>query len=307
MLTPFLGLTDYPHHPCDRYTYLSCLGWAFLMGLVVTALWWGWRGPGRFRLASVALVAVTLFACAGWGIGARRQVRVWSDSIALFDHMLALEQDRFMRSVILYRLGSTWQREGQLDRAVEALSESNRLAMEHVADLEIRQASLTDEGKHDRAAECHRRLVAARAVAPQAAVRLASIFIERKQVGEATALMREVVRRCPAQLDARFELGRALLAGNRLEASGAEFRAVLRRQPEHAAALANLAMVHAGMGRREAALATARRALELAEAQGTAKLQVKVRAFLAELESGELGADEGPAARQPPPDSPPDA
>jgi tetratricopeptide (TPR) repeat protein len=85
MLAPVSGAVSLGHHlTADRYSYVSCLGFAVLAGGGVTvALGVAARRPGRRWLAPVVL-GVTLVALAGLGALTWRQALVWRDTTSLW-------------------------------------------------------------------------------------------------------------------------------------------------------------------------------------------------------------------------------
>ncbi len=75
----------------DRYSYLSCLGWAILAGAGLLYCWQAWIGG---RVALRTLVAVTGLATAitiGLGILTWKQTLVWRDSERLWRHVLTID------------------------------------------------------------------------------------------------------------------------------------------------------------------------------------------------------------------------
>lgn len=73
-----------------------------------------------------------------------------------------------------------------------------------------------------------------------AALRLAALWADSGKSAEAETLVREVVARHGATAETAFVLGRALLGRARFDEAEAEFRHVVRTQPDHQTAHANL-------------------------------------------------------------------
>jgi hypothetical protein len=71
----------------DRYSYLSCLGWALLLGAAVGAV-----AGGRIPRLGLALRGAALATVAAWlvtlGWMGSHQVRVWHDSYTLWTHAI---------------------------------------------------------------------------------------------------------------------------------------------------------------------------------------------------------------------------
>jgi len=77
LISPTVVWQAGPHFAADRYTYLACLPLAALGGACVA-------GRGRAVAAGSAVVLAGLFAL-GW-----RQAGIWRDSLALWNHALAV-------------------------------------------------------------------------------------------------------------------------------------------------------------------------------------------------------------------------
>jgi hypothetical protein len=95
-LLPVVGLVQAGLQAvADRYTYLP------LAGLFLAAAWGGAAAaPRRRRAAALAPVACAL-ALAAFAGAARAQLGVWRDSVALFEHALAVTQDNFVAELNL--------------------------------------------------------------------------------------------------------------------------------------------------------------------------------------------------------------
>jgi tetratricopeptide (TPR) repeat protein len=114
VLAPVLGIVQSgPQLVADKYSYVSCIGWAVLVGGVMLSLWCS-RRPAAKRwaggLAAVAVgVVVTLFALA------YQQTGVWHDSKSLWEHALAVGHESTTAHL---NLGILLREAGQTDEAV---------------------------------------------------------------------------------------------------------------------------------------------------------------------------------------------
>lgn len=99
MLAPLLGIAQNgPQIVADRYSYLSCLGWAILAG---TGLLRCWRlGLSGLIHRQTIVVGVGLAAAVLVGLGGLtwKQVQVWHDSETLWRHVLAVAQNSNFKS-----------------------------------------------------------------------------------------------------------------------------------------------------------------------------------------------------------------
>jgi protein O-mannosyl-transferase len=90
MLAPVSGIVSLGYHlTADRYSYLSCLGFAILAGGgVALAL----DAPARRWLAP-AVLGVTGIVVLGLGVLTSRQARVWHDTASLWEHAVRATPD----------------------------------------------------------------------------------------------------------------------------------------------------------------------------------------------------------------------
>jgi len=72
----------------DRYTYLSCLGWAVLAG-AAAVLCWRWARTSWIRMAALMLVALGAFSALAWQT--RQQLGFWRDSDSLWSRVVSIE------------------------------------------------------------------------------------------------------------------------------------------------------------------------------------------------------------------------
>jgi hypothetical protein len=123
ILLPVVGIIhNGPQLVADRYTYLSCLGWAVLAGAAVAAMW-GTRGEwgGRLRRASTGALVASVVATLGfltWG-----QAQVWRDSETLWTQALSASPSAQAHN----HLGVTFALDGRRDEAVWQFMEALRM------------------------------------------------------------------------------------------------------------------------------------------------------------------------------------
>lgn len=111
-LAPVLGFAQSGQQlVADRYSYVSCMGWALLAGGAILAVWrrrptWG------LQVASGACVCVVIAALfvATW-----RQTTVWQDSGSLWGHALSVSPS----ATAHLNYGILLRKEGRVDEAVE--------------------------------------------------------------------------------------------------------------------------------------------------------------------------------------------
>lgn len=110
-LTPVLGLTEYPHSPYDRYSYLHGALWSVALAF---GLRWLWRRRALGLCAGIVLSGATaLFAFGAW-----EQVPVWRDTIPLYENMLAQAGEHPDRARFDTVLGAHYLRAGLTNEAI---------------------------------------------------------------------------------------------------------------------------------------------------------------------------------------------
>ncbi len=122
-LVPVIGLIQVGGQArSDRYTYLT------LVGVAVALVWlagdlWPRRSAARRGLTLACVIVIV-----GLGAAAFRYVRVWRDSIALFQYTVGVTRDNY---IVLNNLGSMLMSAGRNEEASSILRETARIEPEH--------------------------------------------------------------------------------------------------------------------------------------------------------------------------------
>ncbi len=125
LVLPVLGLAQSGTQiAADRYTYLSCLGWAVLVGGAILALSRA-RVEARVSKDMLRLVVGTLVAIVFLlGLLTWHQTKVWQDSFTLWNRVLAYNP----RCDIAHKnLGEAYARLGDLNRAIACYEKALRI------------------------------------------------------------------------------------------------------------------------------------------------------------------------------------
>ncbi|MBU6415225.1 tetratricopeptide repeat protein [Patescibacteria group bacterium] len=120
ILIPFLGLTEHPYYPSDRYSYVVSVIWAVPLAAALSMIWSWWGGSARV-LRALGLFGVLCLA-AWWSILSFQQIYVWKNSETLFRYMITELGDNPYRSDILWRLGVFLADNGRYEEAIKNLS-----------------------------------------------------------------------------------------------------------------------------------------------------------------------------------------
>ena len=210
----------------DRYSYLSSLGFAMVVG---AGLAWGLRRagrePARRRIRPLALMAAVL-AVVALGTVTRGQTAIWTDSETL------------------------WRRAVAVDPAC-SLCESN------LGRVIARPGRFAE-------AEAHvQRAIALRPGRPGPHENMGAIMLAQGRDSEAEQHFRRAATLEPDRAASRNALGVALARQGRDREAQTEFREAARLSPRLVDAPANLGVIYARQGRFEDAIGSLRQALAL--------------------------------------------
>jgi tetratricopeptide (TPR) repeat protein len=223
LLGPVCGLvTIGPQLAADRYTYLSCLGWALLPAGVWLAVWKRRQSGAGRRFASNCASLIAVAAVGALAMRTRQQLRIWHDTESLWGQAIRVQP-------------------------------TNGLAQTSLANW------LHQQGRYAEALEHHRLGVKYR---PQVAVGYSDMGVTLSKMGrrvEAIAAYRQALRLDPRCVGAHHGLGLLLItSGNPVEASegATQLEEALRIEPANARVRLNLATyyIQAGNYRRSAAI-----------------------------------------------------
>ena len=224
----------------DRYSYLSGLGFALLVGAAVLVVFAGVRGPrpgrralsvglgGVLSLATVALALVT------WG-----QVKIWRDDESLWRRAVRLDP---ASPSAASNLGSALRAQGRLDEAVEYSERALRLrpgfAEAHL-NLALARAQ---QGRSGDAEQQFRRALELKPRSAPAHLGLASALEGQGRIEEAFVHFRAAIDIEPRSSGAHNGLGVALARSGRVADALAEFAEAVRLDPGSAPAQNNLGL-----------------------------------------------------------------
>lgn len=212
LIAPVCGIVPIGSHlAADRYTYLANIPWAILAAAGVASLLAEIHAiPRRWFPVKTAAIAVTAAALlATLGALTSRQVRVWSGSYSLWDHVIAINP----RSAIAHygRAVALW-RVGREDAAIVDYREAIRLkpdysdAHNNLGAIFAARGDLKQAESHFLAAE------AARAENPVAQFNLGIVAGKEGRVADAERYYRSALRIRPEMLSARLNLAQLLVA-----------------------------------------------------------------------------------------------
>lgn len=186
----------------DRYTYLSCLGWALAAGVGFV---YGWRMVrsigGRALLAGIALILVTALA---WLT--KTQIRVWRDSYALWTQAISVEPS----AVAYTHLGLALLNDGDAVGAMDAYRKAVALKPNYATAHNNLGGTLLEQGRLEEAAREFR--LAAKLMPNMAAAHdgLGRALAMQGKLDEAIVEFQQALQIDPQDQNSRLGLQRAL-------------------------------------------------------------------------------------------------
>jgi protein O-mannosyl-transferase len=271
ILAPVSGIIRLgPAIVADRYSYLSCMGWAMLPSALMLRLY---QFCARRRVRSGILplsygMCVTLLAALGtltWN-----QSQVWHDSNRLWRHVLFNNPESGLAH---YYLGTYLMERQKLDEAIEHFTEAlPRIDPIYAAYLNTRYSlglALAERGKIDGAIYYFRELVKFQPNESQAHFTLATALVKKGELDGAANELKQAVRIKPEFAEAHHVLGRLEAAQGHLDRAIGYFREAIRIKPEFAEAHQSLAQALAEQGKREQAMEQFQEALRILRSRST--------------------------------------
>ena len=258
-VSPVLGLAQSgPQLAADRYSYISCLGWALLAGAGI--LWCvRARFEGRLRPGALGMIVTgTVIVVAVLTVLTWQQTKVWRTSQTLWEHNLAVRPDTYTAH---YNLGVYLANHKRYDRAIEEFSEVIRIQPRHYeAHCDLGRV-LQMKGRNREAIEHYDEALRLKPDLPDINDRLGSthsaLGIELAQQGkidESIEHFTEAVRLQPTIAEVKFNLGLVLAKANRIVEAEKYFSDALQLDPNHVQAHTSLAAVFNMQGKTDAAM-----------------------------------------------------
>jgi protein O-mannosyl-transferase len=244
MLAPVSGLVHTGYHlGADRNSYISCAGFAVLVGALVAWIREAWNR----RMVRPSLAAAALVLCAAWlatlAAITRIQVPVWHDSDALWRRAIEIDP----------RCSVCWQ----------------NLAI-----------SLAQRGRYAESLAGFQQAMALRPERSEFHGNYGLLLAQLGRRAEGITELRYRLRHSSGDLGTRTNLGLALLEEGHIDDAIGEFETVIRIDPRSVPALVNLGRARLSQGRIQDAAAAFERAVSAAPNYPVARLGL-ARAHLA--------------------------
>jgi protein O-mannosyl-transferase len=292
LLGPVLGLTEHPHYPSDRYSYIATIPFSLLIAGVLAKCW-------QPALRRNAALAITLAAGIVAAVLSVRQTKTWHDGVTLFNHMLSTLGENSYRGDIHWRLGRVRSDHGEWDEAVAQHRAALRYlpffaeAHDDLATALDAQGKLEEAGGH---------LEAAVRIRPTA-LRHAALATSLSRRGRIAEAVQHYQAAMTLQPDAPAVLNNLawLLATaqdsrqrNGIEAVRLAERACQLTSYRQPMLVGTLAAAYAEAGNFSAATNAAQKAADLAEASGNKNLSATNRVLLELYRQGKAYREDSP-------------
>ena len=266
MLVPVIGLVQVGNqYMADRYTYLP------MIGCFIILAWGGWELAQRLNVqprvaAGFAGLMLVLLVAQSF-----RQARYWQNTETLFGHCLNVTKDNFVAHNIL---GAWLARNQKFDEAKGHFLASLRIAPEHADSLNNLGVLLAEHGDTEEALGYLRQAVRLKPGQANVFGKLGWALDSQGKTGRAIIFYREALRAQPDDVQVCNNLAWLLATSSDSNFRNGE-EAV--KWAEHACALTSfaqapvvgtLAAAYAEAGRFEDAVATAEKAIGVAQAAG---------------------------------------
>jgi protein O-mannosyl-transferase len=240
----------------DRYSYISCLGWALLAGGAIVYVWRRWlaaRAASMFAVLGISFAALMVLTV--------RQIGVWHDSETLYAYVLA-HTPRPSR-IAFNNFGSQLAERGRLDDAIPYF----RRAVEIDPKFDEARANLGNalaaQGKTAEAMEQYREAVRLKPNSLSAHHSLALALVREGKIDEALEHYRRAVEINPGFLEGQNNFGLLLALKGRYAEAITHLRAALEIDPKFPMAHVNLGDVLIALGQRDEAIEHFRTAIAL--------------------------------------------
>ena len=261
ILAPVLGAAQSgPQLVADRYSYLSCLGWAVLAGAGLSHLWRSWldghtRHPVFFLATAAGVAAVVGLGALTW-----RQTQVWHDTETLWRQVVAAGQkSRFAHN----NLGLMLSGRGETEGGIEHFREALEIDPEYVTAHYNLGNTLLARGNLDEAAQHFKRALDIEPSHIDARLNLGIALAKRGELESAVRQFRRALEIAPAYSEAHFNLAIALAKQELLGEAVEHFQAALKAKPDFAEAHEGLGRALALQGKRAEAIQHYQEALRI--------------------------------------------
>jgi len=239
-LIPVIGIVqEGGQSHADRYTYIP------LIGISVIVAWSAQKLAENSKAArQVCAAALAIVPCV-WATLAWQQVGYWRDSIALFEHAVAVTQGNY---VAYNSLGNALREAGRTEDAISMFKTSLEIKNDFANTHGSLGEALLSEGAISPAVSELQQAVRLDPKLTTARVNLGSALNQTEQYSDAATAYRAALDLAPDNAEAHCGLGIALAETGRQEEAKQQLLESIRLKPDYAEAHYNLGRLLAGAG-----------------------------------------------------------
>jgi tetratricopeptide (TPR) repeat protein len=260
-LLPVLGIfQNGPQIAADRYSYLSCMGWAVLAGACGQYFWQAGR-DSRIRKSTFVLgscvVVVMIF---GLGFLTWRQSQVWHDSEKLWNHVLSTTGGSLFAH---NNLGNALTAQGRFGAATEQFQKALRIDPDDADAVYNLGNVLAQQGSFEAAAQQLQHALQINPGNAMAAYDLGNVRAKQERLDEAMEQFQRALKIDPGLARAHYNIGSLLSQQGKLNEAIAHFRHVMLLAPGDARSPYNMGQIFAKQGNLDEAIRHFRLALRI--------------------------------------------
>ena len=228
LLFPVLGVVQIGVQlVADRYSYLSCLGWAVLAGAGFVHCWLASANGRLRRIGLVSVATLAVFILGGLGVLTTRQIGIWHDSERLWRHALIVSESGIAHN----NLATVLYEQGKVQEAIEHYQKSLEFTPQYV-DANYNLATVFyKEGRFDEAAPYFRKVLEVDPNHAKANYNLANVLVKQNQFAEAVKFYQAAIRVEPGYAEAHSNLGNLYMLQGDFDKAQQESMTALRINP----------------------------------------------------------------------------
>jgi len=254
-LVPVIGLVQVGCQAmADRYSYIPLTGLFIIIAWGVPEALSNWRYRNIILSVSAAVILLVLSICT------YLQLRYWRNSIALFEHTLAVTENN---AAVHNHLGYALYKLGRTDAAIEHYYQALRINPSSAIIQNNLGMALESQGKADEAISHYIAATQIRPNFPDGYYNTAHLLASKGKLSEAADYYRQALNFNPDFAEAHNYLALALKFQGRPDEAIDHFRSALRIRPDYAEAYVNLGITLASQGRFDEAVSHYRKAINL--------------------------------------------
>ena len=235
-LIPVIGLVQAGLWPAraDRFAYVP------LIGLFIIITWGLSDALVKWRYRKIALSASALIVLLALAICTRLQLRHWRNSVALFEHALAVTGSN---STMHNNLGFALQLQGKLDKAISHYYQALQAEPDHPEAHNNLGNALQSQGKLDEAIGHYRQALQAEPDFAEAHYNMGNMLQSQGNLDEAISHYRQALQVKPDYAKAHNNLANVLLKQGKFDEAVHHYRQALQAEPDNADIRYNLETV----------------------------------------------------------------